>query len=124
MDYTSPVTAVAAGFPAEELAFAAAWASIAPGGWALALDGDATEGGNDGLISVFPPGCELPVFYLVRQRNMVVIERQRPKELGGGAVRVSTHGSLAAALLELCPLVDEQVERVRVAMRENAGTPL
>jgi hypothetical protein len=97
---------VAAGsFPVSHLAFARAWAVVAPGGWGLTVN-NATAGE---LVIVFPPGCEMAVFFLSAEDGVVKTVRLRPAELGGEMVDAGCHATLVEALLALCPLSSEQV---------------
>ena len=92
--------AVSASFPVDHLTFALAWAAVAPGGWMVTV----AAVNNGELVSVVPPGAEVPVFFLGLEHGVVETVRHRPAELGGQLVGHGAHRTLIEAVLALCPL--------------------
>lgn len=106
----------ASGFPVADLQFAKAWADVAPGGWSVIVDAT----GEGELVSVCPPGCEIPVFVIGLEDGAVETLRFRHAELGGAAISAGCHRSLPEALRALCPLSCEQMETLRACLRAQA----
>ncbi|CAH2599835.1 conserved protein of unknown function [Rhodovastum atsumiense] len=104
-------------FPDHDLAFAHAWAAVAPGGWALTAD--PTDAGE--LIRIYPPDSQLPGFTIRLEAGVVVTRRHRPVQVRGGAVAVGQHASLPEAVLALCPLTQAQMDELRQVMRDRYG---
>lgn len=108
---------VSACFPVAHLAFAAAWAAAAPGGWGLAVD--PTDEGE--TVSVWPPGSEDALFILGIEHGAVETQRVRSETRGGGLVGHGSHATLPQAVLALCPLPWRQLRNVLKATRKACG---
>ena len=101
-------------FHPSDIAFAIGWSNTAPGygNWRVVVDhSTAAE-----LISVIPPGCEDPVFFIARHGGEVVMERQPP---GGERSEVGRFRSMRDALLLLCPLDDDTLEEIQMGLERD-----
>ncbi len=103
-----------AAFQAADVLYALEWATLAPGfgGWRVIVsDGPRTE-----LVSVIPPGAEFPIFFITPDGEEAVIERQRPRVVGGGYETIGRFAGLRDAVLALCPLGDDEREELNIRM--------
>ncbi len=94
--------------------YALEWATLAPGfgGWRVVVSDELrTE-----LVSVVPPGAEFPIFFITPDGEEAVVERQRPRVLGGGHELVGRFDNLRDAVLALCPLDDDRREELNTRM--------
>lgn len=103
-----------AGFQAADVLYALEWATLAPGlgGWRVIV----SEGQKVELVSVVPPGAEFPIFFITPDGDEAVVERQRPRAVGGGYDPVGRFESLRDAVLALCKLDADQREELNTRM--------
>lgn len=100
-------------FASADVLFAMEWSAVAPGigGWTVAVDNEQ----QSRLISVIPPGAELPTFFLYRKDDVVVVVWRRP--YGDRAtMEVGRFPNLRVAVLALCPLHGDVVQTINETM--------
>ena len=100
-------------FQSADVLYAIGWATIAPGidGWRVVINDDA----QTTLVSVIPPGSDVPVFFITRKGEQAIVERQFQATRGGRA-EVGRFDGLRTAVLALCPLNADQLEELNERM--------
>lgn len=100
-------------FHPSDIAFVRGWSAAAPGfgGWHVAFDDDAAPK----LVSVTPPGADQPVFVITRVVREAVLHRRH----GGELVELQRFDGLREAALALCPLGDDTLEEIQVALEQD-----
>lgn len=102
-----------ADFATADLLFAMEWSTVAPGfgGWEVLVDDEK----RTRLVSVVPPGSEVPTFFAFWKGRDIVVVWRRP----GGESKITEVGrftNLRAAVLKLCPLHEESVQHINETM--------
>lgn len=100
-------------FNSADVLFAMEWSAVAPGigGWAVAVDNEQ----QCRLISIVPPGAELPTFFLYWKDNTVVVVWRRPYG-DRETMEVGRFANLRVAVLALCPLHGDLVQNINETM--------
>ena len=101
-------------FHPSDIAFAVYWSKSAPGwgGWKVLVDNEDTPE----TVAVAPPGLDEPVFFLHREVNEVVMHLEPP---GGDRSEAARFANLREAVVALCPLSDEALEDVQLALERD-----
>jgi hypothetical protein len=102
-------------FHPSDIAFARGWSRAARGmgGWTVLLDNDAAAR----QVSVIPPGLDRPVFFLSRQGGEVLVERRGSLGDDDEVIEAGRYAGLREAVLALCPLDDDALEEIQVALQ-------
>ena len=92
-------------FPLDDLRFALAWSTAAPGfgGWRV----EVVQVSSGEMVDVVPPGAEFPVFCVLPRVGYVEVIWEHAADAGGGQATVARPPTLREALLLLCPLSAE-----------------
>lgn len=100
-------------FPRADVLFALEWSAIAPGigGWDVLIDDEK----RTKLVSVVPPGSDVPSFFIYGKGRDVVVTWLAPNGRGE-VMEVGRFTSLRTAVLALCPLTTEQMEMVNESL--------
>lgn len=100
-------------FSFSDVLFALEWSAVAPGmgGWDVLIDDERYTS----LISVVPPGADVPCFFLYMKAQDVVLTWM-PATRDTELMEVGRFGTLTAAMLALCPLSDEQMLAIERAL--------
>jgi hypothetical protein len=111
-----PVLAAEAGsatFARADVLFALEWSAVAPGigGWDVLLDDER----HTRLVSVVPPGADLPSFFICWKGSDVAVTWLAPSG-EGKATEMARYTNLRAAVLALCPLDGDQMQAVNESM--------
>jgi hypothetical protein len=96
-------------FPRADVLFALEWSAVAPGigGWDVLIDDEK----RTRLVSVVPPGSDVPSFFIYWKGRDVVVTWLAPNGKGD-VMEIGRFSSLRAAVLALCPLNAEQMQAV------------
>ena len=108
------VSLVTPTFHPSDVAFAISWSNSAPGFGNWRVSFDKPIGAE--FISIVPPGCDDPVFFIFRSGGDVVLERQPP---GGARGEVGRFKGLRDALIRLCPLDEDALEEILVSLERD-----
>lgn len=100
-------------FSFAEVLFALEWSAVAPGmgGWDVLIDDER----HTSLVSIVPPGAEVPCFFVYTKHHEVVLTWM-PANRDTDLMEVGRFGSLTSALLALCPLSDDQMLAIEKSM--------
>lgn len=100
-------------FHKADVLYALEWSATAPGagGWDVLVDDEA----RTRLVSVVPPGSNVPTFLIFRKGAETEVIWINPATTGE-VLEVGRYPSLRAAVLALCPLHEALVQKVNEAM--------
>lgn len=100
-------------FHRSDVLFALEWSAVAPGmgGWDVLVDDEA----RTRLVSIVPPGADVPAFFAYWKGREVVLTWLAPSGQSH-MMEVGRFTSLRMAVLALCPLSDEQMNIVNESM--------
>lgn len=103
-------------FHPSDVAFVEGWCGAAPGygGWQVRLDREEAPE----QVSVLPPGAEEPLFVITKGPRDVTLHRRRPAQ-DGELVELERFDGLREAVLALCPISDEALEEIHIALERN-----
>jgi hypothetical protein len=101
-------------FHPSDIGFAVNWGGVAPGwgGWKVMVDKEE----DPEVVAIAPPGLEDPIFFLHRDVNEVVLAHEPP---GADRAEVARFANLREALLNLCPVSDEALEEIHLALERD-----
>jgi hypothetical protein len=103
-------------FHPSDIAFVHRWSEVAPGlgGWQVQLDREE----EPEQVSVLPPGAEEPLFVITKGPRDVTVHRRRPLA-DGELVELKRFEGLRDAVLALCPIGDEALEEIHLALERD-----